>query len=198
MLTVGLLSGSVLTVESLQGGSASLTMESAHASRWLDWRVICGLTGCWRTMNVAHGVDGVAHSDWTVVEGEIDKLAIEAVGFLNCVSVPCEAPQKVSAKALPQQEKDTGYQYIWYCKEHLDKDSCIILVTDGDIPGQALAEELARHLGKQRCSYYGVWSVAIGSHVSGSRCSEGSNKKCGVVSATSSRPSKNAVYIKLI
>ncbi|KAJ0018132.1 hypothetical protein Pint_11342 [Pistacia integerrima] len=86
-----------------------------------------------------------------IVEGEIDKLAIEAVGFLNCVSVPCGVPQKVSAKALPQQEKDTGYQYIWYCKEHLDKDSCIILVTEGDIPGQALAEELARHLGKQRC-----------------------------------------------
>ncbi|KAJ0081567.1 hypothetical protein Patl1_11524 [Pistacia atlantica] len=59
-----------------------------------------------------------------IVEGEMDKLAIEAVGFLNCVSVPCGAPQKVS---------------------------CIILVTDGDIPSQALAEELAHHLGKQRC-----------------------------------------------
>ncbi|KAJ0083192.1 hypothetical protein Patl1_11533 [Pistacia atlantica] len=29
--------------------------------------------------------------------------------------------------------------------------SCIILATDGDLPGQALAEELARRLGKERC-----------------------------------------------
>lgn len=33
----------------------------------------------------------------------------------------------------------------------MDKASRIILATDGDSPGQALAEELARRLGKERC-----------------------------------------------
>ncbi|KAJ0016470.1 hypothetical protein Pint_11351 [Pistacia integerrima] len=45
-----------------------------------------------------------------IVEAEMDKLAIEAIGFLNCVTVSCGAPQK-----------DTGYWYIWNCKEHFDK-----------------------------------------------------------------------------
>ncbi|XP_044478834.1 primase homolog protein-like isoform X1 [Mangifera indica] len=98
------------------------------------------------------GLDDIKDADEIIiVEGEIDKLAMEEAGFLNCVSVPCGAPQKVSAKELPPQEKDTGYQYVWNCKEHLDKVSRIILATDGDIPGQALAEELARRLGKERC-----------------------------------------------
>ncbi|KAJ0082494.1 hypothetical protein Patl1_11519 [Pistacia atlantica] len=53
------------------------------------------------------GLDGKIKeaAEIIIVEGEMDKLAIEAVGFLNCVSVPCGAPQKVSAKELPQQEK---------------------------------------------------------------------------------------------
>ncbi|GFS41448.1 toprim domain-containing protein [Actinidia rufa] len=47
--------------------------------------------------------------------------------------------------------KDTNYQYLWSCKEYLEKTSRIILATDGDPPGQALAEELARRLGRERC-----------------------------------------------
>ncbi|KAJ0083150.1 hypothetical protein Patl1_11538 [Pistacia atlantica] len=97
------------------------------------------------------GLDDIKEAaEIIIVEGEMDKLAMEAAGFLNCVSVPCGAPQKASARELPPREKDTGYQYIWNCKEPLDKVSRIILATDGDVPGQALAEELARHLGKER------------------------------------------------
>lgn len=40
---------------------------------------------------------------------------------------------------------------MWNCKYYLDKASRIILATDGDLPGQALAEELARRLGRERC-----------------------------------------------
>lgn len=39
------------------------------------------------------------------VEGEIDKLSLEEVGFLNCVSVPDGAPAKVSPKELPHEEE---------------------------------------------------------------------------------------------
>ncbi|XP_058000038.1 primase homolog protein-like isoform X1 [Hevea brasiliensis] len=85
------------------------------------------------------------------VEGEIDKLSVEEAGFRNCVSVPGGAPQIVSTKDLPSWEMDKAYQYLWNCKEYLDKVSRIILATDGDVCGQALAEELARRLGKERC-----------------------------------------------
>ncbi|KAB1222891.1 hypothetical protein CJ030_MR2G013619 [Morella rubra] len=85
------------------------------------------------------------------VEGEIDKLSLEEAGLCNCVSVPGGAPGKVSDKEVPSFEKDTGYQYLWNCKENLDKVSRITLATDGDASGQALAEELARRLGKDRC-----------------------------------------------
>ncbi|KHG10114.1 DNA primase/helicase [Gossypium arboreum] len=69
------------------------------------------------------------------VEGEMDKLAMEEAGFRNCVSVPDGAPPSVSKKEVPAEEQA----------------SRIILATDGDLPGQALAEELARRLGRERC-----------------------------------------------
>ncbi|GER36806.1 nucleic acid binding protein [Striga asiatica] len=85
------------------------------------------------------------------VEGEIDKLSMEEAGFRNCVSVPDGAPSKVSNKGLPSEDEDTKYQFLWNCKEYTDKASRIILATDDDSPGQALAEEIARRLGKERC-----------------------------------------------
>ncbi|KAK6263584.1 hypothetical protein QUC31_011696 [Theobroma cacao] len=99
-----------------------------------------------------YGLDDIEEAATVVVvEGEIDKLAVEEAGVHNCVSVPCGAPQTVSAKELPTLEKDIAYQYLWNSKEYLDKVSCIILATDVDDPGNALAEELARRLGKERC-----------------------------------------------
>ncbi|KAJ4702849.1 Twinkle-like protein, chloroplastic/mitochondrial [Melia azedarach] len=104
------------------------------------------------TVKWLYGLDDINEaSEVIIVEGEIDKLSVEEAGFQNCVSVPCGAPQKVSDKELPPREKDTGFQYFWNCKEYLDKVSRIILATDGDTPGRALAEELARRLGKDRC-----------------------------------------------
>ncbi|CAI9760055.1 unnamed protein product [Fraxinus pennsylvanica] len=83
-----------------------------------------------------YGLDDIkGASDIIIVEGEMDKLAMEEAGFKNCVSVPDGAPPKVSNKELPPAEEA----------------SRIILATDGDPPGQALAEELARRLGRERC-----------------------------------------------
>ncbi|XP_076951740.1 twinkle homolog protein, chloroplastic/mitochondrial-like [Bidens hawaiensis] len=101
---------------------------------------------------ILYGIDDIEGArDVIIVEGEMDKLAMEEAGFRNCVSVPDGAPQKVSSKDLPSQEEDIKYQYLWNCKEYLEKASRIILATDGDGPGQALAEELARRLGRERC-----------------------------------------------
>ncbi|CAL1402742.1 unnamed protein product [Linum trigynum] len=99
-----------------------------------------------------YGLDDITEAtEIIIVEGEIDKLSLEEAGFRNCVSVPAGAPITVSSKDLPSAEKDRAFQYIWNCKEYLDKFSRIILATDGDSSGQALAEELARRLGKERC-----------------------------------------------
>ncbi|KAJ7969205.1 twinkle-like protein, chloroplastic/mitochondrial [Quillaja saponaria] len=100
------------------------------------------------TEKIFYGLDDIeGESDIVIVEGEMDKLAMEEAGFSNCVSVPDGAPPSVSQKELPPEEKDTKYQYLWNCKEHHG----LLLATDGDPPGQALAEELARRLGKERC-----------------------------------------------
>ncbi|XP_050223568.1 primase homolog protein [Mercurialis annua] len=99
-----------------------------------------------------YGIDDICDaSEIIIVEGEIDKLSLEEAGFCNCVSVPGGAPQAVSTKELPPSENDKAYQYLWNCKDYLDKVSRIILATDGDVSGRALAEELARRLGKERC-----------------------------------------------
>ncbi|TYH70514.1 hypothetical protein ES332_D05G122600v1 [Gossypium tomentosum] len=104
------------------------------------------------TEKILYGLDDIADaSDIIIVEGEMDKLAMEEAGFCNCVSVPDGAPPSVSEKEVPAEEQDTKYQYLWNCKEYFKKASRIILATDGDLPGQALAEELARRLGRERC-----------------------------------------------
>ncbi|XP_039004242.1 twinkle homolog protein, chloroplastic/mitochondrial-like isoform X2 [Hibiscus syriacus] len=101
---------------------------------------------------ILYGLDDIENtSDIIIVEGEMDKLAMEEAGFRNCVSVPDGAPPSVSEKEVPAEEQDTKYRYLWNCKEYLKEASCIILATDGDPPGQALAEELARRLGRERC-----------------------------------------------
>ncbi|XP_030960881.1 twinkle homolog protein, chloroplastic/mitochondrial isoform X2 [Quercus lobata] len=104
------------------------------------------------TEKIFYGLDDIKDkSDIIIVEGEMDKLAMEEAGFRNCVSVPDGAPPVVSTKELPPEEKDIKYQYLWNCKEYLQKASRIVLATDGDTAGQALAEELARRLGRERC-----------------------------------------------
>ncbi|XP_076939587.1 twinkle homolog protein, chloroplastic/mitochondrial-like [Bidens hawaiensis] len=90
---------------------------------------------------ILYGVDGINEGNAIViVEGEIDKLSMDEAGILNCVSVPDGAPQQVSLKALPSKKQDARFKYLLDC--NLDKASKIILATDGDGPGQALAEEL--------------------------------------------------------
>ncbi|KAF8024817.1 hypothetical protein BT93_F1856 [Corymbia citriodora subsp. variegata] len=113
------------------------------------------------TEKTLYGLDDISEADEIViVEGEIDKLSLEEAGFINCASVPSGAPGKVSKKGLPSPDKDTAYQYLWNCKDYLDKASRIILATDSDAPGQALAEELAKRLGKQRWNSIGIVCVS--------------------------------------
>lgn len=85
-----------------------------------------------------------------IVEGEIDCLSLMELGYNNVVSVPSGAPIKVAdGKVLPSEDKK--FAYVWNAREVLDAVPYIILATDQDTAGQALAEELARRIGKEKC-----------------------------------------------
>ncbi len=101
---------------------------------------------------VLYGLDDIVDAEQVIiVEGEMDKLALEAAGYRNCVSVPDGAPAKVRDGPTPQPEEDRKFSYLWNCRAHLDRVKSFIIATDADEPGQALAEELARRLGRERC-----------------------------------------------
>ena len=100
---------------------------------------------------IYYGPDDIADQETVIVcEGELDKLALEVAGFLNVVSVSDGAPAKVKDEA-PSPEDDRKFEYVWNCREAFEAVIKIILATDGDAPGAALAEELARRYGKHRC-----------------------------------------------
>lgn len=96
---------------------------------------------------ILYGMDDAAgHDTLIIVEGEIDKLSIETAGFINCVSVPDGAP-------APETKNYTNkFSFLEGCDEFLSGFKQIILAVDNDAPGQTLEEELARRLGRERCS----------------------------------------------
>lgn len=75
-----------------------------------------------------------------IVEGEMDCLTLHECGIYNAVSVPNGA-SKGSMKL----------EYLDNCWQDFEDKTKIILAVDGDAPGQALKDELARRLGKERC-----------------------------------------------
>ena len=108
--------------------------------------------GCERTL---YGLDDVAGAETIIiVEGEMDKLAVEAAGKRNCVSVPDGAP--------PPDARSYSSKFAFLAEPAaeaaLGGASKIIIATDADEPGHHLAAELARRLGMDRC-----WRVDFGS-----------------------------------
>lgn len=85
-----------------------------------------------------------------IVEGEIDALTLNEVGIENAISVPGGAPVKVAEGKVSASE-DKKFAFVWNARDILDQAPYIILATDQDAPGQALAEELARRIGKEKC-----------------------------------------------
>ena len=79
--------------------------------------------------------------------GEVDKLSLEEAGFTNAVSVPNGAPEKVRDQDLPAPEDDKSFAYLWQSQHMLQQADTILLASDNDSAGHALAEELARRLG---------------------------------------------------
>jgi twinkle protein len=94
------------------------------------------------------GIDNIiAGMPIIIVEGEIDALSAIEAGLNNVVSVPSGAPMKV---ADPKAD-DRRFAFIHNAQQVLDSAPYIVLATDQDTAGQALAEELARRIGKDKC-----------------------------------------------
>lgn len=85
-----------------------------------------------------------------LVEGEMDALAAIEAGIDNVCSVPGGAPLKVADGKVSPSE-DRKFAFLWRAFEKLSKAPHVVLATDNDEPGKALAEELARRIGKHRC-----------------------------------------------
>ena len=97
------------------------------------------------------GIDQVVPGeDLIAVEGEIDMASIREAGHRSVVSVPNGAPVQVSDRKI-DPENDRKYAAVWSARKQLDEAKRIIIACDSDAPGQALAEELARRIGKARC-----------------------------------------------
>jgi len=85
-----------------------------------------------------------------IVEGEIDALTLMECGIENVLSVPSGAPIKVSDGKVDASE-DKRFSFVWNAFDVLEKAPYITIATDTDTAGQALAEELARRIGKDKC-----------------------------------------------
>lgn len=90
-------------------------------------------------------IDGA--SEIIIVEGEMDKLALEVCGFKNVISVPNGAQKEY-------RNADAQLIYVAHAAAQLKAAKKVIIATDNDQPGEALRLEIARRVGLEKC-----WSV---------------------------------------
>jgi len=92
----------------------------------------------------------IGGDDLFICEGEIDALTMLECGFESSVSVPNGAVMKVVDGKIDPQE-DNKFKFLWDAKKQIDRASRVVICTDNDTAGQAMGEEIARRIGKDRC-----------------------------------------------
>ena len=75
-----------------------------------------------------------------IVEGEIDCLTMIQEGYPDTISVPNGAAKS-----------NNNLQYLDNCYQYFEQIEKVYLLTDNDEPGEALAQELARRIGVEKC-----------------------------------------------
>jgi twinkle protein len=93
----------------------------------------------------------LAETPLIVTEGEWDMLACMTAGKRRVVSVPNGAP----GRASNDDELTEGARYAWFWRHEaeLAKVRQVILAVDNDEPGKALAADLCRLFGPERCMF---------------------------------------------
>jgi twinkle protein len=84
-----------------------------------------------------YGLDDIDPECVVIVEGEIDKLSVERVGFTSCISVPNGAGTNLDILASAEQ--------------YLEPVKKFVIAGDSDLPGRKLQGELIRRIGPERC-----------------------------------------------
>lgn len=96
---------------------------------------------------ILYGLDDIQGADTIcIVEGEMDKLAIDTVQAWPTVSVPDGAPAPDAASY------GSKFNFLDGAEAIFEQATRIILATDMDAPGVKLADELARRLGPEKCA----------------------------------------------
>ncbi|MBX3583671.1 MAG: toprim domain-containing protein [Rhizobiaceae bacterium] len=94
---------------------------------------------------VFFNADSIADSeDLIVCEGELDVMAMVEAGFLHVVSLPNGAPSG-------PETSDKRYEPFGTHWDSVMKVRRVLIATDMDEPGEQLAQEIARRVGRDRC-----------------------------------------------
>ena len=118
----------------------------------IKWRSVDGKAfSCDGAPRSFYGIENIDEDDedLTIVEGECDVIALASVG-IRAVSCPNGAPAKVSQNRVSPEE-DNKFSYIWEERDRIERCKRVVLATDNDQAGEALAEEIARRVGRAKC-----------------------------------------------
>jgi len=102
-----------------------------------------------------------------IVEGEMDVLSLHECGYTKVVSLPDGA-----SKEAKFRDDDKRFDALKTHAEELAKEQSIIIATDNDEAGKALALELAHRFGKDRCSYVDWGSITLSGDI---KCKDASD-----------------------
>lgn len=91
---------------------------------------------------ILYGLNDIAERT-AIVEGEMDKLALEEAGVVACVSVPDGAP------AANTKNFDNKFDFL--NAPELEAVKQWVIAVDNDQPGQRLQAELVRRFGAENC-----------------------------------------------
>lgn len=118
--------------------------DGTTAVKWRDGQKNFSQTGVATSL---WGIEYFRRGDLIICEGEMDALSFAQAGLV-AVSVPNGAPSG------PVKDDGVGgkkFAYLWNHKATLDDAERILIASDADGPGNHLAEEIARRVGKARC-----------------------------------------------
>jgi twinkle protein len=91
---------------------------------------------------ILYGLDDLGPTT-VIVEGEMDKLAVEVAGIRACVSVPDGAPAP--------NTKNIESKFDFLAEDRLQIVDRWVVAVDNDAPGQRLQDELIRRFGAEKC-----------------------------------------------
>lgn len=94
---------------------------------------------------ILYGLNDIAPERCVIVEGEMDKLALEVAGITSCVSVPDGAPAETS------KDYSSKFTFLEADAERLATVKQWVIAVDNDAPGKRLEDELSRRLGREKC-----------------------------------------------